>query len=125
VYGLPGDPLPYAPDWSTSLDGEYDWPAFGTYKGFVGATWSYVGSRSSDFASDVTATGQVTLPSYNTFGLRLGLENSRYRVAFWVKNLGDSRGITSYESESAPGPNGVATYIVPRTFGVTLSAALN
>ncbi|MGB6309374.1 MAG: TonB-dependent receptor, partial [Steroidobacteraceae bacterium] len=51
VNGLPGDPLPFAPKWSTSLDGQYEWAAFADYKGFVGTTWSYVGTRSTDFAS--------------------------------------------------------------------------
>ncbi|MGH7025335.1 MAG: TonB-dependent receptor [Caulobacteraceae bacterium] len=134
VNAYPGDPLPYAPKWSTSLDGEYDWPMFGNYNGFVGATWSYVGSRSTDFASGPTspefpdqpeAAGQVVLPSYNTFAVRLGLENDRYSVQLWGKNLGDTRGINSYESSGAPGFAGEAAYIEPRTFGITLAAKFN
>jgi iron complex outermembrane recepter protein len=123
VGGVSGDPLPYAPKWSTSLDGEYDWAAFGNFKGFVGATWSYVGTRSTDFGSSADATPvQVDLDSYNTFAARLGLENDRYRVTLYGKNLGDSRGITSYVSSGAPGLAGDITVIQPRTVGVTLSA---
>ena len=40
LYANSGDPLPYAPKWGTSLDGEYDWALFGDLKAFVGATWS-------------------------------------------------------------------------------------
>jgi iron complex outermembrane recepter protein len=123
VHGNSGDPLPYAPKWGTSLDGEYDWAAFSNYKGFVGATWSYVGPRSTDFGSSVDATPvQVGLESYNTFAARIGLENDRYRVTLYGKNLGDSRGITSYVSSGAPGLAGDITVIQPRTIGVTLSA---
>jgi outer membrane receptor protein involved in Fe transport len=123
VGGVSGDPLPYAPKWGTSLDGEYDWAAFSNYKGFVGGTWSYVGMRSTDFGSSADAVPtQVGLPSYNSFAARIGLENARYRVTLYGKNLGDSRGITSYQSSGAPGLAGEITVIQPRTIGVTLSA---
>ena len=123
VNGNSGDPLPYAPKWGTSLAGEYDWAAFANYKGFVGATWSYVGTRSTDFGSSAGAIpGQVALPSYNSVEARIGLENDHYRVMVYGKNLGDSRGITSYQSGGAPGLAGEITVIQPRTIGVTLSA---
>lgn len=122
VNGQDGDPLPYAPKWSTALDGEYDWAVFANYKAFVGATWSYVGSRSSDFGSNPAGTSQVDLPSYNTIGARIGLDNNHYRVMLYGKNLGNSDGITSYSSSGAPGLNGDIAVIQPRTIGVTLSA---
>jgi iron complex outermembrane recepter protein len=116
-----GDPLPYAPKWSTSLDGDYEWQLFSSYKGFVGATWSYVGSRASDFASSAaTPPGQIDLPSYNTSALRFGIENDRYRVSIYGKNLSDTRGITNYIGSGAPYPQ--VTVIQPRTFGLALSA---
>jgi iron complex outermembrane recepter protein len=115
-----GDPLPYAPKWSTSLDGQYEWSWFSNFNGFVGATWSYVGSRASDFASSAaTPPGQIDLPSYNTTALRLGIDNHRYRVSLYGKNLSDSRGITNYIGSGAPYPQ--VTVIDPRTFGVALS----
>jgi outer membrane receptor protein involved in Fe transport len=116
-----GDPLPYAPKWSTAFDGEYDWALFDDYRGFVGATWSYVGSRSSDFASSAAPIPvQVDLPSYNTTDLRLGLDKGQYRVTLYGKNLSDSRGISDFESSGAPYT--VVTVIQPRTIGLTLSA---
>jgi iron complex outermembrane receptor protein len=115
-----GDELPYAPKWSTSLDGDYEWPVFADYKGFVGATWSYIGSRTSDFASSAAATpGQVVLPSYNTTAVRFGLENDHYKVTFYGKNLSDSRGITNYDSFGSP--YSTVSVIQPRTIGFTLS----
>ena len=121
VNGNSGDPLPYAPKWGTSLDSEYDWDLFANFKGFVGAAWSYVGSRSTDFASSVTG-GQLGLPSYNTFEARLGLDSAHYRVMLYGKNLGDKRGISSYVDTGAPGGAGELTPIQPRTIGVTLTA---
>jgi iron complex outermembrane receptor protein len=122
VQGHTGDPLPYAPKWGTSVDGEYDAPAFAQWKYFVGATWSFVGNRNTDFGSDPTAKTQVSLPSYNTYGARLGLDNDLYRVTLYAKNLSDSRGITSYNSSGAPGLNGSIGITQPLTVGVTLSA---
>jgi iron complex outermembrane receptor protein len=121
VNGITGDPLPYAPKWGTSLDGEYDAAAFADYKYFVGSTWSYVGARSTDFGSDVTQMLQVRLPSYNTYGARVGLDNDRWRWTLYAKNLSDSRGITSYGASGSPNLNGAAAIIQPRTFGITLS----
>ena len=121
VNGVAGDPLAYSPKWSTSLDGEYTAPAFADYKYFVGATWSYVGARSTVFGSDETMLLQVRLPSYNDYGARVGFDNDRWRWTLYGKNLSDSRGISSYTSSGAPGLNGSASVIQPRTFGVTLS----
>ena len=116
-----GDELPYAPKWSTSLDGEYIWNLFSSYKGFAGATWNYVGSRASDFASSTaTPPGQIDLSSYNTTAVRLGVESDRYRVSLYGKNLSDTRGITNYIGSGGPYPQ--VTVIQPRTIGVVLSA---
>ena len=116
-----GNELPYAPKWGTSLDGVYEWPLVTTWKGFVGATWSFVGSRTSDFASSAaTVPGQYELPSYNTTAVRLGVESDHYRVSLYGKNLSDARGITDYESSGAPYSE--VTVIQPRTLGIALSA---
>ncbi len=112
VGGLSGDRLPYAPRWSGSLDGEYDFPLVGDYSGFVGATWSYVGDRSSDFS---LAYVQTLLPSYDTFALRAGVQNAHWLVEVYAKNLGDSRGITAFGDQGAPGPNAMASVIQPAT----------
>jgi iron complex outermembrane recepter protein len=116
-----GAPLPYAPKWTTALDGQYEWTAFADYKGFIGATWSYVGSRSSDFSSIADAP-PVVLPSYNTTAVRLGLENDRYRVMLYGKNLSDARGITDYTSAPGGSPYSTISVIQPRTVGLALSA---
>jgi iron complex outermembrane receptor protein len=120
VNGVAGDPLPFAPKWGTGIDVEYEQPAFADYSGFVGATWSYVGERSSDFASTAAATpAQQVLPSYDTIAVQLGVENSRYRFELYGKNLGNSRGITNYSSSGAPNLEGEINVIQPLTIGVT------
>jgi iron complex outermembrane recepter protein len=116
-----GDSLPYAPKWGTAIDGQYEWSWFSGFDGFVGLTWSYVGTRASDFGSSAaTPPGQVDLPSYNTTALRLGIDNHRYRVSLYGQNLSDSRGISNLTGSGAPYPQ--VTVIQPRTIGVALSA---
>jgi iron complex outermembrane recepter protein len=126
--GSNGDALPYAPKWSTSLDGSYTWHATGDFDGFAGATWSYVGSRISDFAASTTVVNgavafvpnpREALPSYNTVNLRAGLENARWSFELYVKNLGDTRGITSYANAGTPNFGGSIALIQPRTIGAT------
>ena len=115
-----GDRLPYAPEWSNSLDVEYRHVMFGNFSGFVGATWSYVGSRSSDFAtSAATPAGQAILPSYSTYAARAGLDNGQVQFTLYGKNLSDSRGITNYASAGSPYSS--VTVTQPLTIGVLVS----
>jgi outer membrane receptor protein involved in Fe transport len=124
VHGVSGDPLPYASKVSTTLDTEYSWNMFSDFKGFIGGTYAYIGTRSTDFGSSVDPVNptQVGLPSYNTIGARFGIDNEHYRVTLFGKNLSDSRGITYYVSSGAPGLAGVINVIQPRTIGVTVNA---
>ncbi len=116
-----GDSLPYTSKWTTALDGEYTWPLAGSYQGFIGATFSLIGTRSSDFSVSTAATPvQIGLPSYNTTDLRLGVKSGRYTVTLYGKNLSDSRGITNFEGAGAPYTT--VTVIQPRTVGLTLNA---
>jgi len=126
--GNDGDPLPYVPKWSTSLDGAYTWRAFSDFDAFAGATWSYTGSRFNDFSSIPGATGALEpeprpdLPSYNMVNLRAGLENGRWMFELYCKNVGDTRGINYYVNNSTPNYGGALGYTQPRTLGATVTA---
>jgi outer membrane receptor protein involved in Fe transport len=123
VNGVSGDPLPFAPKWSTAVDGEYDFPVFAGFKGFVGVTWSYVGSRSTDFASSAGLTPtQTPLSGYTTEAARIGIDNAHYTVEIFGKNLSDARGITNYVSSGAPNLEGEINIIQPMTLGLTVAA---
>ena len=126
--GNEGDPLPYVPKWSTSLDGAYTWRAFSDYNAFAGATWSYMGSRFNGFSTVETGLGvfqaepRPELPSYNTVDLRAGLENGRWTFELYGKNVADTRGITYYVNEGTPNYGGAVNYIQPRTIGALVTA---
>jgi len=125
--GNNGDPLPFVPKWSTSLDGAYTWRAFNGFDAFAGATWNYIGSRFNDFSATAGATGFIANPrpdlaSYNTVNLRAGLENGRWTFELYAKNLGDTRGITYYANSATPNFGGAIGYVQPRTLGGTITA---
>ena len=123
--GNDGDPLPYVPKWSTSLDGSYTWHAFGDYNAFAGATWSYIGSRVFDFSAIPGAGGALQpeprfeLPSYNSVNLRAGLESDRWAFELYCKNAGDTRAVAFYSNSGAPNYGGAVNYVIPRTIGAT------
>lgn len=129
-----GDRLPYAPKWSGSLDGSYTRPTFRDFNVFAGATWSYIGSRTSDFSATTEVVGgaivaipnpRAELPSYDTVNLRLGLDNPHWMFLLYCKNLTDKRGITVYNNTGTGGFNGFGGsigVIQPRTIGATITA---
>ena len=49
VGGSDGDPLPYSPEWTSTLDVNYEWSAFGDATAYVGGAWRYVGEQSNGF----------------------------------------------------------------------------
>ena len=123
--GNDGDPLPFVPRWSWSLDGAYTWRAFGDYNAFAGVTWSYLGPRFNDFSALPVGGGALApeprpeLPSYSTVNLRAGLENGRWAFELYCKNLGDIRGVAYYSNAGTPNYGGALNYVTPLTLGAT------
>ncbi|MGH8377954.1 MAG: TonB-dependent receptor, partial [Gammaproteobacteria bacterium] len=68
--GAVGERLPYIPKWNISLNGDYDFPLGATWRGFVGASYLYVGERETDLT--VGTAPRSTVPSYTTLDLRAG-----------------------------------------------------
>ncbi|MGH8289893.1 MAG: TonB-dependent receptor [Steroidobacteraceae bacterium] len=131
--GLSGDPLPYAPKWSNSLDADYTWKVFADYNAFAGATWSYIGSRASDFGTTTNVVNgaivfepnpRADLGGYNTLDVRAGLDNGRWRFELYCKNLADTRGLTYYANGGTPNFGGAIGIQQPRTIGVTIDLHL-
>jgi iron complex outermembrane recepter protein len=131
--GIDGDQLSYAPKWSDSLDAAYTWKAFADYDAFAGATWSYIGSRASDFSAtpEIVSDAIIFEPNpradlggYNTLNLRAGLDNGRWSFELYCKNLADTRGIAYYTSVGTPNFGGAITLEQPRTIGATIDLHL-
>ncbi|TAM23968.1 MAG: TonB-dependent receptor [Rhodanobacter sp.] len=120
VYGLKGNPLPYVPKWSANLGADYNFP-MGSWSGFVGGNFSYVGRRAGEF-NQIPAP-RVYLPAYNNIDLYAGVNLGDWSVKVYAKNLANRHGITSVwpETLNPVGSPFNATVQTPRTVGVTVS----
>ena len=121
--GRRGDPLPYAPKLTYNLNGDYDFALRSGWDAFVGASFSFVDTRTGDFTFDGTASAKV--PSYHTLNLRAGLLHDQWKLDFYVKNATNDRGIILGGSAQL---NPITTQmednvviIPPRTIGVSVS----
>jgi outer membrane receptor protein involved in Fe transport len=125
VGGLDGDALPFVPEFTLSVSGDYEWGVFGDATAYVGAQVSYIGERPANLNDRVDPTDPTSplreLDSYTTVDLRTGLLRDNWSLELYVKNLGDEEGISEY-STPGPFPNGAAglSLIRPRTVGMSL-----
>ncbi len=124
VGGVDGDPLPYSPEWASTLDVNYEFAAFGA-DAYVGGSWRYVGEQSTGFpgvGGFLYGADQIELPSYDLIDLRAGLDFESFAVELFAKNVTDERAVTQFGGfgETLPdAPNGAATITRPRTVGVS------
>jgi outer membrane receptor protein involved in Fe transport len=124
--GLKGDRLPYAPEWTVDLSGDYRWSIGGDAEAFVGGNIRLISDQATDFdlAYRLTYGRRLTIDGYATADLRAGIETGRFNVQFQVRNLTNSRGlINAGRFQTRPGTLVNASPIRPRSFGVTLGAS--
>jgi outer membrane receptor protein involved in Fe transport len=112
-----GERLPNAPRWSASLIAEYRWPLWSGFYGVVGGNYRYVGDRTTSFAANVVLP-EYLLDAYSQLDLNAGVDNGRYRLVAFVRNVTDARGFLS--SSFYDGVANLAL-IRPRQVGVRLS----
>src|SRR6185312_2591110 len=94
VPGLAGDPLPWTPRFSGNISADLKIPLTAELVGFVGASESYVGDRTSSF--DVFIPGTTvrrTYPSYTQTDLRAGANYGAWTFNLFVNNVTDHRGV--------------------------------
>ncbi|HYD86133.1 MAG TPA: TonB-dependent receptor [Vitreimonas sp.] len=131
VGGQDGDPLPYAPEWASTVDVSYEWTVFGNADAHLGGAWRYVGEQSTGFpgvGGFLYGAEQIELPSYNLLDLRAGVDFETFSLELFAKNVTDERAVTQFGGfgETLPDnvglPNGAAVLVRPRTIGVSLTA---
>ena len=123
--GVDRDRLPYVPTWSDNFNVDYDWTVVSGWNAYVGASYRFIGDRTSAFAvSGLPTFVRPTIPSYEVIDLRAGLTYKQYALNLYLKNVQDSRGITDLAGLAVdPGLNPYsASLIQPRTFGIAVSA---
>lgn len=138
--GKRGDPLPYAPKLTLSLNGDYDFALGGGWHGYVGASYQYISERSTDYAFSYPVVGVLpplpsspTIPGYNTINLRAGFDHDQWNIDAYIKNLTNQRGIVQGSTFQNYVPIAGAlnpvtgamednvTIITPRLFGISVS----
>lgn len=123
VGGVSGDPLPFSPKSSITLNGDYTFLPVGDFTPYVGASWRYVGSRGWGFSGPAPALPEGKLPSYNTFDLRGGIDWRQWSLELYGENLSNAKGITAFATTGgsvASGGAATAAIIQPRIVGIVL-----
>jgi outer membrane receptor protein involved in Fe transport len=125
LVGAAGDSLPYTAKFSSTVDFQQNFELSDGLDLSVGATYSYLGPRWSEFVnSDPAATGvRMRLPSYSQVDLRTGLAlREGWRLDAFVRNLFDKRGVViGGDRGGTVVPTG--SYIRPRSIGFTVSGS--
>lgn len=125
VGGRKGDQLPFTPKLSVSGNADYHWQMGPGMRAHVGGSLRHLSGQTGPYDNAfVTAHGrQRHIPAYNVVDLNAGVDFGRFDLETYVKNLGNSRGITSVVGTTTPlFPGGaIGTGIIrPRTIGLSL-----
>lgn len=129
VGGRKGDQLPFTPKFSLGLNGDYHWQLAETTRAHIGASFRHLSGQTANYdPAFVDEFGrQRHVRAYDVFDLYAGLEFGRFDLEAYVKNLGNSHGVTSTTGTTVFGAfpifpdNAIGTGIIrPRTVGATL-----
>jgi len=125
--GKNGDRLPYSAKVAGNVSAQKSFKLPSGQRAFVGASWTYVGDRMSEFHSydpDDASTSprpRFKIPSYQTVDLSAGFNvTSDIQITAYVKNLTDKHGVvyaTNRNGTSAP----TANFLQPQTVGMSVS----
>lgn len=121
LIGGSGDRLPYSPKFAASVSGQQDFRLTDRLAAYAGASVSYVGNRMSAFVTQDTSYPRFQIPAYTTVDLRAGVTwDAVWKLNVYARNIFNSHGILSATNRN--GSSGAyATYIVPTSYGVTVS----
>jgi iron complex outermembrane receptor protein len=125
VGGFKGDQLPFTPKLSVAAIADYHWQINPGIRAHVGASIRRLSGQTGDFSAAFVAVHghQRHIPAYSVIDLSAGANFGRFNLDAYVKNIGNSHGITSIAGTQTPiFPDGsIGTGIIrPRTFGLSL-----
>jgi outer membrane receptor protein involved in Fe transport len=124
-----GDQLPFTPKFATALNADYQWAVGGNALAHFGGSWRHVSGQTASYDAVFRQTfnHQRHVDSYDVFDLNAGVDFGRFDVQAFVKNLGNSHGVTSTTGTTVFGafsifPGGaIGTGIItPRTVGLSV-----
>jgi outer membrane receptor protein involved in Fe transport len=124
-----GDQLPFTPKFATALNADYQWAVGGNALAHFGGSWRHVSGQTASYDAVFRQTfnHQRHVDAYDVFDLNAGVDFGRFDVQAFVKNLGNSHGVTSTTGTTVFGafsifPGGaIGTGIItPRTVGLSV-----
>ena len=133
IGGLDGDKLPFTPEFTASLNADYNWALSDTAEAHVGGSLRHLSSQSGGFDDAFrTANGhQRQIPAYEVIDFSAGVDFGRFTIDAYVRNLGNSHGRTSTTGTTVFGPfplfpdGAISTGVIrPRTVGLSLGMGL-
>lgn len=125
VGGFKGDKLPFTPKLSTAANADYHWQVGPGARAHIGGSLRHLSGQTGpyDLAFATAHGGQRHIRPYSVVDINAGVTFGHFDIQAYVKNLGDSRGVTSVTGTTSPiFPGGaIGTGIIrPRTVGLTL-----
>jgi iron complex outermembrane recepter protein len=126
VGGFDGDALPFVPEWTLALGGDYEWSAFGDATAYVGGQVAYTGDRPASFSDRIDpldpTSPRLEADNYTTVDLRTGVLWDNWTLELYGRNVTDEEGITDILSPGTSSPAGAAglAIIRPRTIGLAV-----
>jgi iron complex outermembrane receptor protein len=129
VGGRKGDKLPFTPKFAAALNADYQARLGANMTGHIGGSLRHISGQTANYDSDFVATfgRQRHIRAYDVIDLNAGVDFGHFDIQAYVKNLGNSHGVTSTTGTTVFGgfplfPDGaIGTGIIrPRTVGVTL-----
>jgi len=124
VGAIAGDTLPYSAKITGAEVTDYVFPLPGNFRGNVGFTYAYQGSRPTSWSQDLL-NQNVVLPGYGTLALRAGIAWGQYSLQLRDENVTDRYAYsTSNEGNLFPhqGVPAMPVLITPRTVVLELTA---
>ena len=123
-----GDQLPFTPKFATALNGDYQC-SLGSPLAHFGGSWRHVSGQTASYDAGFSETfgHQRHVDAYDVFDLNAGVDFGRFDVQAFVKNLGNSHGVTSTTGTTVfvafptfPGGAIGTGIITPRTVGLSV-----
>ena len=105
-----GDRMPLVPEWTLAVGADYSWQAMNDWEGLVSLSYNYIDSQVGQFGANTVGDERKLLR------VRLGLENERYGVYLFGKNLLGEDG--AVYSQAATGGLTAFTQDYPRQLGI-------
>ena len=105
-----GDRMPLVPERTLAVGADYSWQAMNDWEGLVSLSYNYIDSQVGQFGANTVGDERKLLR------VRLGLENERYGVYLFGKNLLGEDG--AVYSQAATGGLTAFTQDYPRQLGI-------